>query len=183
MLSGWMDVDLTEHGKEELQALRNSVDYPESDIYFSSPLRRCIETEHILFPDKIPIISDSFKEINFRSMEGHILPAKKDIDDYFASWVKDEPHMDEETLSDVKKRGAEAILSTVKDCSERNLHSALIVMHSGIMRSIIVALFNLEREAFLEMTVPNGLGYIIEFDDSLSPVSYRKLMRFSEYSM
>ena len=43
------------------------------------------------------------------------------------------------------------------------------------MRSSVVALFNLDKSAFLEMSVPNGLGYILEFDDDLNPQSYKKL--------
>ena len=175
MLSGWLDVNLTDKGRRELEILRNTVKYPASEIYFSSPLKRCIETSHILFPDIEPIVRDDFREINFRSMEGWILSSKEEIDTYFESWVEDEPYIDEETISDVMARGIEAILRTVRECRDKGLHSATIVMHSGIMRSSVVALFNLDKSAFLEMSVPNGLGYILEFDDDLNPQSYKKL--------
>lgn len=175
MLSGWLDVNLTDKGRRELEILRNTVKYPASEIYFSSPLKRCIETSHILFPDIEPIVRDDFREINFRSMEGWILSSKEEIDTYFESWVEDEPYIDEETISDVMARGSEAILRTVRECRDKGLHSATIVMHSGIMRSSVVALFNLDKSAFLEMSVPNGLGYILEFDDDLNPQSYKNL--------
>ena len=175
MLSGWLDVNLTDKGRRELEILRNTVKYPASEIYFSSPLKRCIETSHILFPDAEPIIRDDFREINFRSMEGWILSSNEEIDAYFESWIEDEPYIDEETISDVMERGSEAILKTVRECRDKGLHSATIVMHSGIMRSSVVALFNLDKSAFLEMSVPNGLGYILEFDDDLNPQSYKKL--------
>lgn len=175
MLSGWLDVNLTDKGRRELEILRNTVKYPASEIYFSSPLKRCIETSHILFPDIEPIVRDDFREINFRSMEGWILSSTEEIDTYFESWVEDEPYIDEETISDVMARGSEAILRTVRECRDKGLHSATIVMHSGIMRSSVVALFNLDKSAFLEMSVPNGLGYILEFDDDLNPQSYKKL--------
>lgn len=175
MLSGWLDVTLTDKGRRELEILRNTVKYPASEIYFSSPLKRCIETSHILFPDIEPIVRDDFREINFRSMEGWILSSKEEIITYFESWVEDEPYIDEETISDVMARGSEAILRTVRECRDKGLHSATIVMHSGIMRSSVVALFNLDKSAFLEMSVPNGLGYILEFDDDLNPQSYKKL--------
>lgn len=175
MLSGWLDVNLTDKGRRELEILRNTVKYPASEIYFSSPLKRCIETSHILFPDAEPIVRDDFREINFRSMEGWILSSKEEIDAYFESWIEDEPYIDEETISDVMERGSEAILRTVRECRDKGLHSATIVMHSGIMRSSVVALFNLDKSAFLEMSVPNGLGYILEFNDDLNPQSYKKL--------
>ena len=175
MLSGWLDVNLTDKGRRELEILRNTVKYPASEIYFSSPLKRCIETSHILFPDIEPIVRDDFREINFRSMEGWILSSKEEIYTYFESWVEDVPYIDEVTISDVMARGSEAILRTVRECRDKGLHSATIVMHSGIMRSSVVALFNLDKSAFLEMSVPNGLGYILEFDDDLNPQSYKKL--------
>lgn len=175
MLSGWLDVNLTDKGRRELEILRNTVKYPASEIYFSSPLKRCIETSHILFPNAEPIVRDDFREINFRSMEGWILSSKEEIDAYFESWIEDEPYIDEETISDVMERGSEAILRTVRECRDKGLHSATIVMHSGIMRSSVVALFNLDKSAFLEMSVPNGLGYILEFNDDLNPQSYKKL--------
>ncbi len=176
MLSGWLDVDLTAHGIAELEELRESVDYPASDMYFSSPLKRCIETCHILFPDKVPIISDSFKEVSFRSMEGWILSDKAEIDAYFESWVRDEPYLDEETISDVMARAKPAVMDVVDSCERDGKRSATIVMHSGIMRSAVIALFGLDRKAFLDMSVPNGLGYIIKFS-GLSPLSWHKLER------
>lgn len=174
MLSGWMDVDLNENGKKELRELRRSVEYPESEAYFCSPLKRCKDTFRILFPDKCPTISDEYKEINFRTLEGHILPTKEEIYTYFSSWVEDKPVKDEETISDVMKRGSKALLDTVGKCEKEGKHSATIVTHSGIMRSSVIALFNLDKKEFLDMFVPNGLGYVLTFED-LHPLSYEVL--------
>ncbi len=174
MLSGWMDVDLTENGKKELRELRRSVEYPESEAYFCSPLKRCKDTFRILFPDKCPTISDEYKEINFRTLEGLILPTKEEIYTYFSSWVEDKPVKDEETISDVMKRGSKALLDTVGKCEKEGKHSATIVTHSGIMRSSVIALFNLDKKEFLDMFVPNGLGYVLTFED-LHPLSYEVL--------
>lgn len=174
MLSGWMDVDLTENGKKELRELRRSVEYPESEAYFCSPLKRCKDTFRILFPDKCPTISDEYKEINFRTLEEFILPTKEEIYTYFSSWVEDKPVKDEETISDVMKRGSKALLDTVGKCEKEGKHSATIVTHSGIMRSSVIALFNLDKKEFLDMFVPNGLGYVLTFED-LHPLSYEVL--------
>ena len=176
MLSGWMDVDLTEHGRKELEELRQSVDYPVSEAYYASPLRRCRDTSHILFPYADPIISDDFKEIDFRSLEGWILSSKDEIDAYFESWIEDEPYIDEETMSEVMERGSHAATDVVRLCEEQGLRSATIVMHSGIMRASVIALFGLDRMDFVNMSVANGLGYSISFSD-LSPVSFSSLAR------
>ena len=174
MLSGWLDVDLTERGIEELEELRERVDYPASDAYYSSPLKRCVETCRILFPDKAPVISDAFKEVAFHSMEGWILSSKAEIDAYFESWIEDEPYIDEETMSEVMERGRNALLRVVETEEGNGRHSATVVMHSGIMRSAIVSLFSLDRTEFLRMSVPNGLGYVLEFD-GIVPVAFKPI--------
>ena len=119
MLSGWMNVNLTARGRAELESLRQTVRYPSSDIYFSSPLQRCLDTFHILFPDKTPVVSDDFREINFRSLEGRILPTKEDIDGYFSGWIEDRPVCDEETLSDVMERAVPAVMKAVRTAMEK----------------------------------------------------------------
>ena len=174
MLSGWMDVSLTENGKRELEELRDKVGYPQSEIIFSSPLTRALDTAHILFPGREIVVDEKYKEINFRSLEGAILSSAQEVRAYFTRWIRDERVKDEETLSDIMARGRRAILDTVKGCEEKGIHSAIIVMHSGIIRASIVSLFNLRRESFLEIFVPNGLGYILTFND-LIPTDYRKL--------
>lgn len=176
MLSGCMDVPLTERGRIELEDLRKNVDYPVCDRYYCSPLQRCRDTFHILFPDRTPIVRDCFREIDFRSLEGWILSTKDEIDAYFASWVADEPYLDEETFGDVASRAKPAILGTVRECLAEGLSSATIVMHSGIMRTALIALFCQPKEDFLTMSVPNGLGYVVTFDDD-RPVSYKVLLR------
>ena len=176
MLSGWMDVDLTEHGRKELEELRQSVDYPVSEAYYASPLRRCRDTSHILFPYADLIISDDFKEIDFRSLEGWIMSSKAEIDAYFESWIEDEPYIDEETMSEVMERGRNALLRVVETEEGNGRHSATVVMHSGIMRSAIVSLFSLDRTEFLRMSVPNGLGYVLEFEGSV-PISFKSINR------
>ena len=178
MLSGWMDVPLTVNGRRALEELRMSVDYPESEECFSSSLTRCIDTFHILFPSKKPVISDDFKEINFHSLEGHILATRDEMMSYFSSWIKDETYRDEETMTHLMERSRRVILNTIANVEGTGKHSALIVTHSGFMRALIISLFNLERSCFLEMFVPNGLGYVVTFR-GLEPVSYRKLERSS----
>ena len=59
-----------------------------------------------------------------------------------------------------------------EECKGR--HSATVVMHSGIMRSAIVSLVSLDRTEFLRMSVPNGLGYVLEFD-GIVPVAFKPI--------
>lgn len=175
MLSGWMDVPLTEHGRRELESLRTSVAYPAFERLYSSPLQRCLDTSAILFPEHRPIVSDEYKEIDFRSLEGTVLPTKEDIASYFTSWVADRGRADEETFTPVSRRIVPTLERTVERCLDENLHSATIVMHSGIMRVGIVSLFGLPREDFNRMSVPNGRGVVITFDEKARALDWHWL--------
>ena len=175
MLSGWMDVPLTERGRHELEDLRLSVDYPKAEILFSSPLQRCRDTAAILFPDMLAIVSDRFKEIDFRSLEGTILHSKEEIRSYFADWVADRPRKDEETFTPVARRMGLALETTACDCLEKGIRSATVVMHSGIMRVGLITLFGMPREDFNRMSVANGRGVVITFDDDARPLQWRWL--------
>lgn len=164
MLSGWMDVPLTEHGRQELVRLRTQIPYPDSEAWFSSPLSRCRETFKILFPDKKAVIRDEYKEINFRSLEGTVLATPEEARSFFAGWVEDRHVADEETFSDIQRRAVQALLAHLREMAGEGTSSATIVMHSGIMRTLIVSLFMMDRHEFNRMVVGNGLGTVIHFD-------------------
>lgn len=164
MLSGWMDVPLTDHGRMELSRLRMSVRYPDSEAWFSSPLSRCRETFRILFPGKEAVVRDEYKEINFRSLEGTVLATPEEARSFFAGWVEDRHVADEETFSDIQRRAVPALLAHLREMTGEGTTSATIVMHSGIMRTLIVSLFMMDRHEFNRMVVGNGLGAVIHFE-------------------
>ena len=49
---GYTDEDLTEEGKQEILSLAASGYYPESDIIFTSALKRCKTTAALIYPGK-----------------------------------------------------------------------------------------------------------------------------------
>ena len=93
---------------------------------------------------------------------------------YFSSWICDKTCQDEETMSSVMNRSEKAVIETVENLEREGKNSALIVTHSGFIRSLIIKLFKLDRSCFLKMFVPNGLGYVITFKNT-DPIYYRKL--------
>lgn len=67
---GKTEETLMKDGKEELFTYKNRKRYPTADILFSSPMKRCIETAHILYPKKEPIIIPEWTEMDFGVFEG-----------------------------------------------------------------------------------------------------------------
>lgn len=65
---GRTDEPLCEQAKVLLSAKKNC--YPNVGLLFTSPMKRCIETAEILYPDHKPILIDDFREMNFGAFEG-----------------------------------------------------------------------------------------------------------------
>lgn len=80
---GITDESLTEEGRE---AIANR-QYPEADMLFVSPLKRCTETANIIYPGLEPISVEEFSEIKFGAFEGKNDEELKDNVEY-QEWIK-----------------------------------------------------------------------------------------------
>jgi alpha-ribazole phosphatase len=68
---GQMDVPLDEPGRQAIQELTALGHFPKLDYYVSSPLRRCLQTAKIIYPDMEPrLVDPRFIERDFGEFEG-----------------------------------------------------------------------------------------------------------------
>jgi 2,3-bisphosphoglycerate-dependent phosphoglycerate mutase len=51
----------------------------------------------------------------------------------------------------------------------------IIVAHGNSLRSLVMHLDNLSKEAVLELNIPTGVPLVYEFDADAKPVSHRYL--------
>lgn len=65
---GCTDEPLSSEAKEKLSAKANC--YPRIDRLFTSPMKRCIETAEIIYPDQKAVVVDSLREMDFGDFEG-----------------------------------------------------------------------------------------------------------------
>ena len=65
---GRTDEPLSSEAKEKLSAEANC--YPRIDRLFTSPMKRCIETAEIIYPDQKPFVVDPLREMDFGEFEG-----------------------------------------------------------------------------------------------------------------
>lgn len=66
---GRTDEPLSEEGRQTLLARRKTGCYPKADYLFCSPMKRCLETAQILYPDLRPVFIDEWKEMDFGRFE------------------------------------------------------------------------------------------------------------------
>lgn len=67
---GRTEEPLSQEGRHALLEARGKGAYPETDMLFSSPMKRCLETAQILYPDRQAILVPEWKEMDFGAFEG-----------------------------------------------------------------------------------------------------------------
>lgn len=67
---GWLDVELSELGRQQANERRLKRDLPITDRVFTSPVKRCIETCDIMLPDARMVCDDRLLTRNLGSWEG-----------------------------------------------------------------------------------------------------------------
>lgn len=83
---GVTDISLSENGIREICKKKEEISYPNSDVVFVSPLKRCKETAAIIFPDVTQIEIEEFREMDFGSFEGKCYEELKD-NLYYRRWI------------------------------------------------------------------------------------------------
>ena len=67
---GKMEEELSEAGKRELEGYKKLQYYPKVDFLFTSPMKRCIQTAEMLYPELSPVVIEEWKEMDFGAFEG-----------------------------------------------------------------------------------------------------------------
>ena len=81
------DVPVSAEGMSELKELREKLWYPEADIIFTSPMIRCVQTAHALYPDRNYMVVDALSECDFGIFENRGYEELK-TDPEFVKWAQ-----------------------------------------------------------------------------------------------
>jgi len=164
-LAGWTDVALTPQGITELEYLKQTIIYPETEIYCSSDLIRCVDTFNILFGHRTKMYKNipEFREINFGKYE-NACPEHVDFMLFFQRWLRGEAIDDVESFDRFTNRVVNAVINICRETAEMNKHSCTVVTHSGVIRALHIHFSGIERSNFFKISVPNGRGIQITFD-------------------
>ena len=156
---GVTDLPLNEAGKNELRDLVSEGIYPEVDMLYSSPLKRCTQTAEIIY-DGLPIKTvDNLKEFNFGIFEGKTA-AELEKDplyfDFIGGKLTEIPKG--ENLSEFSKRIVLGFNEVVRDLSQSGYTDAAVIMHGGVIMNLL-SLCAFPRKSQLEWNLGNGCGY------------------------
>ena len=125
---GTSDPRLTKEGIEELNDKKSKYRYLEAERYYSSQMKRAIETFKVIFPENTLYRKyRELEEVYFNGLEGLPIDIKY-AQLLFKKWSKGEK-TEIESIDHVRKRIMQCISWIIDDCINSNVKSAAIFGH------------------------------------------------------
>ncbi len=170
--TGWVDVPLSEKGKEEAYRAGELLKDIRFDVAYTSALTRAQETLRIILETVgllIPIIKDTaLNERHYGALQGlnKDRARQKWGADIVHLWRRsyDIPPPEGESLKDTANRTIpfleRSIMGDIYD--GRNV---LVVAHGNSLRSIVMYLENLSPEEIVKVEIPTGTPIVYDLDE------------------
>ena len=170
------DLPLSAAGVDELRMLKETTDYPDIDILYSSPMLRCRQTAAVLYPGYDVNTVDNLMEYDFGEFEGKTAAQLETVPE-FINWAsgKEAAPPKGERNEDFIKRICLGFNQIVRDMMEKGVTSAGVIMHGGAIMMLLSATA-VPRKQTVEWTSDAGKGYSVMVTPSL--ITAAELLRF-----
>lgn len=172
---GHTDVSLTEEGRKQLEEMRDEYGYPQPGAVLTSPLKRCVQTANVIFPDMQPLVFEDLIEYDFGEFEGQTAEELAS-DPAFGEWLKGggeaaPPYG--ESNEDFSIRVRNCFEMIVDGLLQTGVEDAAIITHGGVMMAILSA-FGLPERPMTDWVCPNGCGYTLR----ITPMIWSQARKF-----
>lgn len=147
--------EVCEQGKTEILNILESKKIPETNLIYSSPAIRCLQTQQLFYPNqKINQIIDDFVEINFGAWRGqlHEEVTNPNLEEKFFV-VGENGENPQDFIKRVKKAMEDVIMHTKED---------VVIFTHGMVMATIIKYFIGSDLPIGELIPNNGFGYIID---------------------
>lgn len=162
---GRTDEVLCEEGIMQLQRAVEEGCYPQAELIYCSPMKRCCETAKILYPHHQLFKIADFRECDFGLFEGkNYLELQGNAD--YQQWIDSNgqlPFPEGEAVSYFKHRTICAFEKAVQKLAQRNPEqmswegTAAMIVHGGTIMSIMEAFCGGD---YYDYHCGNGCGYV-----------------------
>ena len=158
---GKTDESLSDEGRAALLKKKEEKKYPELSVVFASPMKRCLETVQLLYPEALVIVIPEWEEMDFGEFEGKNYLDLKD-DARYQEWIDSHgtlPFPNGESREEFIGRcenGLAKIHKYLVQRSKRMPDEIGIVVHGGTIMAILSSLCKGE---YFDYQVGNGEGY------------------------
>lgn len=156
---GRTDESLCVTGREELKKRR----YPEADLIFVSPMKRCIETAKILYPGRTYLQIEELRETDFGIFEGHTyqeLFGNK----LYQEWIDSGgtmPFPEGESRENVRRRCIEGFQKVLRISSEEKAKKIVLIVHGGTIMHLMEE-YAVPKGDYYDFQIKNGEGFLLE---------------------
>ena len=157
---GTTDLPLSSLGAQELFDKLETLDYPNPQKVYTSPLKRCKHTAGILYPNCYTVELDELREMDFGAFENKKAEDLMDTPEY-KQYIKgglDNPPPGGESAREMVNRCYEAIKIIISDMMYEGLTSAAVVTHGGIIMNML-SCFGVPKRKPMEFACDFGEGF------------------------
>lgn len=137
------------------------INYPACDLVISSPMKRCIQTAEIIYPDKKIIVCKGLEECNFGDFEGKNYIQLTGNPKY-QKWIDSNgtgAFPNGENPENFRKRCCKTFLKIVE---QYNNIVVSVIAHGGTIMSVMEKFAVPERD-YYGWSVKNGSGFVAEY--------------------
>lgn len=136
---GFTDLPLCDEGYAAIAGYKESGFYPDAQLVYTSPLKRCIETAEIIYPNRFTIQIDNICECDFGEFEGKTQDELEYSIEY-ADWLKggyDSCPPGGESYGDFTLRCIDGLNEIYFDMMKRKVKNAAVITHSGVIMNLL----------------------------------------------
>lgn len=170
---GKTDESLSKSGIEQLLLYKSQRLYPDVDYLFTSPMKRCIETAKLIYPNLCPIVISEWKEIDFGRFEyKNYIELKDDI--RYQAWIDSGGTIsfpEGENRKDFILRCEKGFIKmcdileqAIKQYTNKSGVTGAIV-HGGTIMALLYLHHGKGKKDYFDYNVSNGRGYICKLSN------------------
>ncbi len=166
---GHTDMPLCSDGITQIEDMKREMNYPKVSVVFSSPLKRCTQTAHLIYPETEPIVINELIEYDFGEFEGRCAAELHEKQPLFDRWLAGEKDVKPpfgESNEDFSRRICECFVKIVDGILKTGTDDACIITHGGVIMTLLEN-FALPEAKAHEWITPSGCGYTLRITPSL----------------
>ncbi|MBQ8790960.1 MAG: histidine phosphatase family protein [Ruminiclostridium sp.] len=165
---GITDLPLCEEGEEAISSLKALDVYPRVQKVYSSPLKRCLQTAEIIYPDRLLKRIDNIGECDFGDYEGKT-QQELSGDETYLEWLKggyDAAPPNGESFGHFTLRCLDGLEEIFKDMMANEVTTAAVITHSGVIMNLLAG-YGLPKLKPIDFACNQGEGFEIQLSTFL----------------
>lgn len=165
---GFTDLPLADEGYAAIKRMADDEIYPDVQKVYSSPLKRCLETAEIIYPDRYIRQVENLCECDFGEFEGKTPEELQDIPE-FAEWLKggyDAAAPGGESFGEFTLRCIDGLEEVFRDMMKEHISRAAVITHAGVIMNLLAG-YGLPKGKPADFSLGQGEGFVINLSTFL----------------